>query len=51
MEKAINGIKCEATTCVYHAPENLCTADCIKVGYTCDHKETCEAACETYQKK
>ncbi|HIZ82907.1 MAG TPA: DUF1540 domain-containing protein [Firmicutes bacterium] len=30
--KKIQGIKCEVTNCVYHAPEHGCNAGCITVG-------------------
>ena len=50
MEKAINGIKCDATSCVYHAEGDLCTADKIHVCYT-----GCNCAgdpnCDTYKEK
>lgn len=30
--KKIDGIKCEVTNCVYHAPGNCCDAGKIEVG-------------------
>ncbi len=50
MEKAINGIKCDAKSCVHHAEGDLCTADCIQVCYNKDCSCT-EANCETFKEK
>ncbi len=49
-DRPIDGIHCEVASCDFHAPEDKCTANCIKVGVkSSDSKQV--ADCETYSKK
>ena len=49
-DRPIDGIHCEVASCDFHAPEDKCTADCIKVGVKSTGGSQC-ADCETYSKK
>ncbi|MBS7360947.1 MAG: DUF1540 domain-containing protein [Acutalibacteraceae bacterium] len=48
MDKAINGIHCNASNCIYHADDYKCTAGQIEIGDTnaCNCRET---LCATFQ--
>ena len=43
----VNHIKCEVSSCAYHAPKNCCTASMIEVEPDCcGEGQTC---CKTYK--
>ncbi len=49
-DRPIEGIHCEVASCDFHAPEDKCTANSIKVGVK-DTASSQVADCETYSKK
>lgn len=48
--KAIEGIHCDVTNCVYHEKEHQCTASCIQVGPSFASTSD-DTACATFMQK